>query len=209
MAREWDDALSVGLARARDQAAAKYAETSAIDTNPGPMRWQVLYSDGSGRWRVGDVGFEVENSYPEKYDRMLLLPQGEFYFHAHEIERVTAVNVTTDALEPPCGHLVEVVWPEDWVDGLVTCACNQWYAARDGDVVDYSDAAEIERDVAQTILMGRLNPLSVPEATRLFTKIRDRLLASPAVQADPEAYARLSAPGWVESLVAGRDRPAG
>lgn len=57
----------------------------------------ALRSDGIGRWKAGERGVLIENTYPEKYDYMVRFSpvsedghtyRREFYFFKDEVEPV-------------------------------------------------------------------------------------------------------------------------
>ena len=66
-------------------------------------RYRIKIDDAAGRWKAGEVGVEIVNDFPEKYDHKLYLGtkqtpgtvlfsrplacwQRIFYFHDDEIE---------------------------------------------------------------------------------------------------------------------------
>jgi hypothetical protein len=90
----------------------KYITVKDFDFD-NPPEWaikvKILTPDKSGRWKVGEIGFELKNEYPEKYDYMIVLRPGVlspaelesypeflrvspyeriYFFYEHEIEIV-------------------------------------------------------------------------------------------------------------------------
>ncbi len=76
------DPFSLMLQRHSVISAKRYTETALL---VGTNRFVTLLDDPSGRWRKGETGFMVENDYPEKYDLMLMLPSGSYYFYDNEV----------------------------------------------------------------------------------------------------------------------------
>lgn len=80
------DGLHAMLEERAKRAVEEYSD--AIDQRFA-VWWVVTKPDDRlGRWAKGDVGFEVANDYAEKYDVMLKLPTGDYYFYADEVEKV-------------------------------------------------------------------------------------------------------------------------
>lgn len=88
---------------------------------PSARAYVLLYSDGSRRWKAGDVGIALPNTYPEKYDVMVDLggrmepvggwgPGGPrledlflkraFYQHAEGVAPFTKAMLPGDGEEP-------------------------------------------------------------------------------------------------------------